>query len=149
LYLHFDSKFALLAAVTEKMRLETHEAAGRLAELLIDGDKADVRQWVEWALNWYVRNRLIAQAAQEAELSEDKPSELLQNYLECLEPWVETWPLTARTEARMRFELCRLQMHNYMWGNSHALFGDQDLAVELFTEIWWNTLKAPQLPCER
>jgi hypothetical protein len=32
-----------------------------------------------------------------------------------------------------------------MWGNSHALFDARDLPVDLFTEIWWNTLKAPLL----
>jgi AcrR family transcriptional regulator len=148
LYLHFDSKFALLAAATEKMRTETTAAAVQLTGVLISGDRAALRQWVGWALDWYVRTRPIALAAQEAELSEDKPSELLLTYLDQLEPWVETWPAERRTEARMRFELCRVQMHHYMWGKSHALFSSQDLPVELFTEIWWNSLKAP-LPAQR
>jgi len=147
LYLHFDSKFALLAAVTEKMRDETDAAAARLAGILIGHDRADLRQWVEWALGWYVRTRPIALAAAEAELSEDKPSQLLRGYLDQLEPWVETWPAERRAEARMRFELCRLQMHNYMWGKSHTLFADSELPVDLFTEIWWNTLAAPLLAC--
>ena len=82
-------------------------------------------------------------ATEEAELSEEKTSEWLRSYLESLEPWVETWPAEARGEARMRIELCRLQMKHYMWGKSHTLFRDQDLPVGLFTEIWWNTLVAP------
>jgi AcrR family transcriptional regulator len=143
LYLHFDSKFALLTAAAEKMSLETREAGHRLAKVLAAGDRADLRQWIEWALGWYVRNRPMALAAQEAELGEDKSWEVLRTYLECLEPWVETWPPARRTEALMRYELCRLQMYHYMWGNSHEVFGDQELPVDLFTEIWWNTLKAP------
>jgi AcrR family transcriptional regulator len=142
LYLHFDSKFALLTAATEKMRTETSAGAQRLAGILTGGDQADLREWVTWALAWYVRNRPMALAAAEAELSEDKPSELLRSYLDQLEPWVESWPAERRTEARMRFELCRVQMHSYMWGKSHVLFASQDLPVELFTEIWWNTLRA-------
>jgi hypothetical protein len=86
----------------------------------------------------------MALAGAEAELSEDKPSQQLRTYLDQLEPWVETWPPERRTEARMRFELCRLQMHNYMWGKSHALFAGQPLPVDLFTEIWWSTLRAAQ-----
>ena len=143
LYVHFDSKFALLSAAVEKMTLESNDAARRVAVVLVSGDRADLRAWIDWALQWYVRNRPMALAAQEAELSEDKPAELLRNYLECLEGWVETWPIPRRTEARMRFELCRLQMHHYMWGNSPALFGEQDLPVDLFTELWWNALIAP------
>jgi AcrR family transcriptional regulator len=144
LYLHFDSKYALLAAATEKMRAEAIEGARQLADVLIDGDRAGLRRWVEWALNWYAHNRPMALAAEEAELSEDKPTEVRRAAQECLEPWVETWPLELRVEARMRFELCSVQMHTYMWGRSHKLFADQELPVDLFTEIWWATLKAPR-----
>ena len=143
LYLHFDSKFALLAAAAEKMSREGKENGDRLARVLADGDRADLRQWIESVLGWYVRNRPMALAAQEAELTEDKPWDALRTYLDCLDPWVETWPPARRAEARMRYELCRLQMYHYMWGNSHALFGTRELPVDLFTELWWNTLKAP------
>jgi AcrR family transcriptional regulator len=146
LYLHFDSKFALLAAATEKMRAEAMEGARQLADVLAGGDRADLRRWVEWALNWYARNRPMALAGEEAELSQDKPTEARQTALEYLEPWVDTWPLELRVEARMRFELCRVQMHTYMWGRSHTLFADQELPVDLFTEIWWATLMAPRPP---
>src|SRR6516165_8452334 len=127
------------------MRSESDEAAGRLAEVLVRGDRSDLRDWVEWALEYFVRYRPMALAAREAELSEDKPGEGLRTYLERMEPWVETWPVSRRSEARMRFELCRLQMHHYMWGTSPSLFGDQDPPVDLFTEIWWKTLKEPLL----
>jgi len=143
LYLHFDSKAALLAAATEKMRAEVSAAAAELADVLIRGDRADLRRWVEWALRWYVRTRPMALAAEEADLGRDKPSELLLTYLDRLEPWVESWPAERRPEARMRFELCRAQMHTYMWGKSATLFADQELPVDLFTEIWWNTLLRP------
>jgi AcrR family transcriptional regulator len=142
LYLHFDSKSALLAAATEKMRAEAIEGARQLADVLIAGDRAGLRQWVDWALNYYARNRPMALAGEEAELSEDKPTEVRRTALEFLEPWVETWPLELRVEARMRFELCRVQMHTYMWGRSHTLFADQELPVDLFTEVWWATLIA-------
>jgi AcrR family transcriptional regulator len=143
LYLHFDSKFAVLTAVNEKTHAETLEGARRLAGILTRGDQAELRQWIDWALTWYVRNRPMALAAAEAELSQDKPSEPHRTYLDQLEPWVETWPPSRRTEARMRFELCRLQMHSYMWGNSHTLFPGHDHPVDLFTEIWWNNLRTP------
>ncbi len=146
LYLHFDSKFALLAAATQKMRAEAVEGARQLADVLVNGDRADLRGWVEWALRWYVSNRPIALAGEEAALSEDKPTQLERTALDCLEPWVEMWPPELRTEARMRFELCRVQMRTYMWGRSHTLFPDQELPVDLFTEIWWATLKAGQPP---
>jgi AcrR family transcriptional regulator len=144
LYLHFDSKFALLAVASEKVRAEAIEGARQLADVLLSGDRADLRRWVEWALAWYVRVRPIALAGEEAELSEDKPSEVTRTVLESLEPWVETWPIERRTEARMRFELCRVQMRTYMWSKSHTLFPGQELPVDLFTEIWWNTLLAPR-----
>lgn len=69
---------------------------------------------------------------------------MTRTVLESLEPWVETWPVELRTEARMRYELCRVQMRTYMWGKSHTLFPGQELPVNLFTEIWWNTLLAPR-----
>jgi AcrR family transcriptional regulator len=145
LYLHFDSKFALLTAATEKMRMDTSESARQLTDVLARGDRAELRQWVDWTLNWYAGNRPIALAAAEAELSEDKPSELLQGFREQMEPWVETWPHERRPEARTRLELCRLQMHHYMWGKSYPLFAEQEqgLPVDLFTDIWWSTLAAP------
>ena len=146
LYLHFDSKFALLDAATEKIRAEALEGARQLADVLMRGDRADLRRWVEWALPWYARNRPMALAGEEAALSEDKPAEFERTVLDCLEPWVEMWPPGRRTEARMRYELCRVQMRTYMWGKSHTLFADEELPVDLFTEIWWATLKAHQPP---
>jgi AcrR family transcriptional regulator len=144
LYLHFSSKLDLMHAAAEKMALEGDEAARRLAVVLIDGDRADLRAWVEWALAYFIRYRPMALAAREAELSEDRPGDLLRQYLDCLEPWVQTWPVSRRSEARMRFELCRLQMHHYMWGTSPALFPEEGPPVDLFTEMWWRTLKQPQ-----
>lgn len=146
LYQHFDSKFELIAVATAKLRAEALEGARQLADVLVEGDRADLRQWVEWVLRWYDRNRAIGLAGEEAELTEDKPRELERAVLDSLEPWVETWPPERRTEARMRFELCRVQMRTYMWGRSHTLFPEQDYPVDLFTEIWWATLKAPQPP---
>jgi AcrR family transcriptional regulator len=145
LYLHFDSKLDLMHAASEKMAQEGDEAARRLARVLMEGDRAELREWVEWALLYYIRYRPMALAAREAELSEEKPAARLRTYLECMEPWVETWPVTRRTEARMRFELCRLQMHHYMWGTSPDLFDHEDPPVDLFTEMWWNTLKEPMM----
>jgi AcrR family transcriptional regulator len=143
LYLHFDSKLDLMHAAAEKMAAEGYDAARRLAMVLTQGDRADLRAWVEESLAYYNRHRPMALAAREAELSADKPSDQLRNYLEYMEPWVETWPANRRTEARMRFELCRLQMHHYMWGTSPALFSDEAPPVDLFTEMWWTTLKEP------
>jgi AcrR family transcriptional regulator len=144
LYLHFDSKYALLAVVTEKMRAEALEAGHRLAEVLLSGDRAELRGWIEWMLGWYAQNRPMALAGEEAERSEDEPSELSRTVLEFLEPWIATWPPGQRTEARMRYEVCRVAMRTYVWGKSHTLFPDQPLPVDLFTELWWNTLLAPQ-----
>jgi AcrR family transcriptional regulator len=144
LYLHFDSKFALITAALEKLRTEGHAAGRRLVPVLASGDRPQLRAWVDEVLHWYVRNRPMALAAQEAELSEEKPTELIRGYLEELEPWVRTWPAERREEARMRFELCRLQMHHYMWGSSHTLFSEA-LPVDLFTEVWWTTLVLPRV----
>jgi AcrR family transcriptional regulator len=145
LYLHFDSKFELMHATAARMAAESDEAATGLAVVLVEGDRADLRAWIESALAYFIRHRPMALAAREAELSEDKPAEGLRKYLEHMEPWVQTWPASRRTEARMRFELCRLQMHHYMWGTSPGLFDDQELPVDLFTDIWWKTLKEPLL----
>jgi AcrR family transcriptional regulator len=145
LYLHFDSKLDLMYAAAEKIAAEGNEAARRLAVVLVEGDRDDLRAWIKSALEFYIRNRTMALATQEAELSVNKPAPGLLTYLDLMEPWVETWPAERRAEARRRFELCRLQMHHYMWGKSPTLFDDQDLPVELFTEMWWNTLKAPLL----
>ena len=113
------------------------------------GDRAELRRWVEWVLSWYARNRSMALAGEEAQFSEDEPSDVTRTVLDSLEPWVETWPAERRTEARMRFELCRVQMRTYVWGKSHTLFPDQELPVDLFTEVWWNTLLAPQATQDR
>jgi AcrR family transcriptional regulator len=145
LYLHFDSKLELLHATAARMAAESDEAASRLAAVLVEGDRADLRAWIESALTYFVRYRPMALATREAEMSEDKPGEGLRTYLEHMEPWVQTWPASRRTEARMRFELCRLQMHHYMWGTSPALFDDEELPVDVFTDIWWKTLKEPLL----
>jgi AcrR family transcriptional regulator len=144
LYQHFDSKYALLAIATEKMRTEAVEGAHQLTDVLISGDRAELRRWIEWLLRYYARNRPMALAGEEAQVSEDKASELTRTVLESLEPWVETWPPELREEARMRYELCRVQARTYMWGKSHTLFPGQELPVDLFTEIWWNTLLAPR-----
>jgi hypothetical protein len=112
-------------AAAETIAAEGYYADRRLAAILTEGDWSGLRAWVERALAYYNRHRPMALAAREAELSEDKPGDQLRTYLECIEPWVKTWPPTRRTEARMRFELCRLQMHHYMWGTSPELFSDE------------------------
>jgi AcrR family transcriptional regulator len=144
LYLHFDSKYALLAAAAEKMRAEALKAGHGLADVLHSGDRAQLRGWIEQMLGWYAQNRPMALASEEAERSEDEPSELMRAIQELLEPWIETWPSGQRTEARMRYEICRQAMRTYMWSRSYTLFPGQELPVDLFTELWWNTLLAPQ-----
>jgi AcrR family transcriptional regulator len=149
LYLHFDSKYALLAVATEKMRTEAIKAGHRLADVLHSGDRAELRGWIESMLGWYAQNRPMALASEEAERSEDEPSELTRAVQDMLEPWIETWPPGQRTEARMRYEVCRQAMRTYMWGRSYTLFPGQELPVDLFTELWWNTLLAPRAAAER
>ena len=92
LYLHFDSKFELMHATAARMAAESDEAATGLAVVLVEGDRADLRAWIESALAYFIRHRPMALAAREAELSEDKPAEGLRKYLEHMEPWVQTWP---------------------------------------------------------
>jgi AcrR family transcriptional regulator len=143
LYLHFNSKYALLAAAAEKMREEALEAGRGLADVLRSGDRAKLRGWIEWMLAWYAQNRPMALASEEAERTDHEPSELTRAVLELLEPWIEMGPPEQRTEARMRYEVCRVAMRTYMWSRSYTLFPDQELPVDLFTELWWNTLLAP------
>ena len=143
LYLHFDSKLDLMRAAAEKLAGEARAAAARLAVVLVEGDREELRAWIEWALRWYVRNRPVALAAQEAELTEDRSSVLLRDYLEAMEPWVATWPEERRAEARLRFELCRLQMHHRMWGLTPPPADLAAISVDVFTEMWWNTLVVP------
>src|SRR5215471_2330738 len=63
LYLHFDSKVDLMHAAAEKMATEGYDAARRLAIVLTEGDRTDLRAWVEWALAYYNRYRSMALAA--------------------------------------------------------------------------------------
>jgi AcrR family transcriptional regulator len=144
LYLHFDSKYALLAAAAEKMRAEALDAGRGLADVLRSGDRTQLRGWIEQMLDWYAANRAMALASEEAERTDHEPSELTRAVMDLLEPWIETWPSGQRTEVRMRYEICRVAMRTYMWGKSHTLFPDQQLPVDLFTELWWNTLLVPQ-----
>src|SRR3984893_9260274 len=113
LYLHFDSKYALLAAATEKMRAEAIEGARQLADVLIAGDRGGLRQWVDWALHYYARTRPMALAGEKAELSEDKPTEVRRTALEYLEPWVEKWTLELREGARRQVAMCRARKPHY------------------------------------
>ena len=121
------------------------EGARQLADVLTGGDRRTFRRWVDWALNWYARNRPMALAARKPSSAEDKPTEAGRP------PW-STWsPGWRRGRLSCGWkpggagaELCRVQMHTYMWGRSHTLFADQELPVDLFTEIWWATLIAPR-----
>ena len=127
------------------MAAESDEAAGRLAVVLVEGDRADLRDWIESALPYFVRLPAHGAGRPGGRTERGQAGRRVADVSRAHGAVGADVAGDPSTEARMRFELCRLQMHHYMWGTSPALFDDEEPPVDLFTEIWWTTLKEPLL----
>ena len=120
-----------------------NEAATGLAVVLVEGDRSDLRSWIEWA--WRISfgiGRWLWPLEGAAERS--KPAEGLRKYLEYMEPWVDTWrrpPYGSQDEIRAVPATSAPRHVGYV----ARPFDDQRRPVDLFTEIWWKTLKEPWL----
>ncbi|ALJ21187.1 TetR/AcrR family transcriptional regulator [Microbacterium sp. No. 7] len=143
LYLHFSSKSELMSAANEEMVEHWRQAVSRLIPILIAADRAGLRDWLEDSLAWFNENRPMALAILEVEHSQGDQSGVRRSFLDFTEPWVRTWPEDRHDEARLRFELCRVQIHNYMWSSYPPMFGSDEKVLDVFTDLWWNTLVVP------
>lgn len=143
LYQHFDSKGALMSAASENLVQEARERLAALIPVLLKQDFEALRLWIGKKLEWYNANRSMALAVREAQLEEVNQAEVKSVYLDYMEPWVRSWPEGRQEEARLRFELCRLQMSSYMWGALPPRFGTDSHVVEILAQSWWNMLVEP------
>jgi AcrR family transcriptional regulator len=146
LYLHFDSKADLMAAASKDLQNDSDEMFRRLLVVLADGSRQDLRDWLCAALGWLDARRPMARASQESQLEEPEKaaSSIRTSVLQILEPWVQQWPPARRAEARVRLELCRLQLQHFVWGHYRQLVmvGDE-VVIDVLTDFWWGTLREP------
>lgn len=146
LYLHFSSKSDLLAAAFEPLQVETAELTNALLSVLMHGSRDDLRTWIATTLLWLTKHQSMARAAQESELDQPEKSALAirEGLFGTLDAWIGLWPAARRDEARLRVELCRLQLQHFAWSKVDTLIGVQhELVAEILTEYWWIALKEP------
>ncbi len=146
LYLHFDSKTDLMTAAAADLGAEIRQLLRGLVPVLMDGDRQALRGWLSAALAGMEQHRDIARATQESQLEEPaRAAESVREVvLRAVDPWILRWPPDRRAEARVRFELCRLQLQHYAWGSTREVVPvPGDIAIDVLTDLWWGTLMEP------
>ncbi|WP_105968120.1 TetR/AcrR family transcriptional regulator [Streptomyces geranii] len=144
LYAYYKTKADLMRAITAVLAEECADAMGRLGDILVDGTQDDMHAWLDESAGWYERHRSLALAAQEANLSTEggaRDEDVVRRLIDAAGRWVETWPPERRAEARLRLELCRLQLHHYLWGFAPLMVGDEVDVVEILADMWWRELR--------
>jgi AcrR family transcriptional regulator len=144
-YLHFADKTEALRALCE---LDAGTAAQFFRELdlvLVDGSRQALRAWLARACAWFRaittlepawnETRLVGAAASVRTRIVGDIAHLLPGYLSACRP-------EDRKELELRLVLLVLQLEQVV----HLPTGDQDaqeqLAVDVLTDIWWSTLHA-------
>ena len=144
-YLHFASKAEVMAAIHESLIPETAEYWKTLDRSL--GSRADLRAWLETAIEWWERHREILPALHEAIAGDRELAAKQYAGLRRLTDHLTGYFSSAkgakkRAEARLRIELLVFQLDDFCmrWIVQKTLEADREMVLDLLTEVWGGTL---------
>ncbi|MFD4456421.1 TetR/AcrR family transcriptional regulator [Nocardia sp. NPDC058480] len=149
-YLHFTSKGEVLRAIAQEGTLTSvREFYADLDRVLTDGSRAALREWMTRAIYWFLTNRDMLPAWDEATALEPEfralAREGIMTLADSMPAYLSRWPEHRRDEARLRIELLVAQLERFFtrWAMQGTIEVTAEKAATVLTDVWFPALQAP------
>ncbi|MEV1291418.1 TetR/AcrR family transcriptional regulator [Pseudonocardia sp. NPDC049635] len=144
-YLHYDGKIRIVAEAYESVIMP--ETAAYYHRLDAIHGATELRAWLDDALGFFERHRLLLRVAEEAVSAEPgfdqlAPARLLDRCAECMPRHLDRWEGADRESARLRIELLILQLSSFarLWVEGHWPVS-RELALDVLHDLWSHALR--------
>jgi AcrR family transcriptional regulator len=149
-YLHFTGKTEVLRAIAEQGTLPTvRDFYADLDRVLVTGSREEFDAWMARAIAWFVENKDLLPAWDEATALEPEFREVaregIMTLADGMPQYLARWPRERRDEARLRIELLVAQLERFFtrWAMQGTIDVTAAQAAEVLTDIWFPALQAP------
>ncbi|RMI34902.1 TetR/AcrR family transcriptional regulator [Nocardia stercoris] len=149
-YLHFPGKPEVLRAVAETGTLASVLMFyADLDRVLTTGSRDEFADWMTRAIGWFVANKDLLPAWDEATALEPEFRALARDGIMTLADhmpdYLSRWPADRRDEARLRIELLVAQLERFFtrWAMQGTIEVPAEQAAAVLTDIWFPALQAP------
>lgn len=149
-YLHFTSKSEVLRAVANSGTLNSvREFYADLDRVLTTGSRAAFEEWVTRAIHWFLTNKDMLPAWDEATALEPEfravAREGIMTLADSMPAFLARWPADRRDEARLRIELLVAQLERFFtrWALQGTIDVTAEKAATVLTDVWFPALRAP------
>lgn len=149
-YLHFTGKTEVLRAIAEQGTLATvRDFYADLDRVLVTGSRDEFGAWTARAIEWFVENKDLLPAWDEATALEPEFREVaregIMTLADSMPMYLSRWPRGRRDEARLRIELLVAQLERFFtrWAMQGTIDVSAAQAAEVLTDIWFPALQAP------
>ncbi|MGF6883537.1 AcrR family transcriptional regulator [Nocardia sp. GP40] len=149
-YLHFTGKTEVLRAIAEQGTLPTvRDFYADLDRVLVTGSREEFDAWMARAIAWFVENKDLLPAWDEATALEPEFREVaregIMTLADGMPQYLARWPHERRDEARLRIELLVAQLERFFtrWAMQGTIDVTAAQAAEVLTDIWFPALQAP------
>jgi len=150
-YLHFAGKTEVLRAIAEQGTLATiRDFYADLDRVLVTGSRAEFGAWMTRAIDWFVENKDLLPAWDEATALEPEFREVaregIMTLADSMPQYLSRWPRERRDEARLRIELLVAQLERFFtrWAMQGTIDVSAAQAADVLTDIWFPALQTPQ-----
>ncbi|MFD4357629.1 TetR/AcrR family transcriptional regulator [Nocardia sp. NPDC058519] len=149
-YLHFTSKSEVLRAIAQEGTLTSvREFYADLDRVLTTGSRAALQEWMTRAIYWFLTNRDMLPAWDEATALEPEfralAREGIMTLADSMPAYLARWPEQRRDEARLRIELLVAQLERFFtrWAMQGTIEVTAEKAATVLTDVWFPALQAP------
>jgi AcrR family transcriptional regulator len=147
-YLHFANKQEVLYALTEADGRSMAVYLRELDAALATGSRAALRGWIERAYEWLETITALVPVWDAASVGDPAVSvrgaRILDQVVRLVPRYLAAWPVERRREARLRLILLVFQFEHFgRWSTFPGWEVERELALEVLTDIWWETLQPP------
>ncbi|NKY52207.1 TetR/AcrR family transcriptional regulator [Nocardia vermiculata] len=149
-YLHFTGKPEVLRDIARDDTLTGVQSYYRdLDRVLSSNSRDEFADWVRRAIGWFVDNKELLPAWDEATALEPEFRDLarqgINQLADSMPEYLSRWPRARHDEARLRIELLVAQLERFFtrWAMQGTIEVTVDEAAEVLTEIWYPALRAP------
>ncbi|MEV5652096.1 TetR/AcrR family transcriptional regulator [Nocardia sp. NPDC052254] len=150
-YLHFTGKPEVLRAIAQEGTLTSVQFYYRDLDRVLSLDSREAfATWVRQAIEWFVDNKDLLPAWDEATALEpefrDLAREGIMQLADSMPDYLSRWPRERHHEARLRIELLVAQLERFFtrWAMQGTIEVDVADAAAVLTDIWFPALQAPQ-----
>ena len=149
-YLHFHSKSDIVRELSSRLLPEVQGQYEQLDEVLADGSRRAMREWMTAAIEWMERNETLQAASEAARHAEGAVASYRETLFlaDRMPRYLASWPRGMQRQARTRVALLAVQFratYTFLLRTDDVRAEiPRDELVDAMTDIWLTGLRPPE-----